>query len=135
MHQELYHRLIQYCKERLPEEACGFIFGRIERNGWTATTILPIPNIANHPQYEFLMEPTHVIDALFHPQDSAQWIGIFHSHPTGATHLSEMDLRTYWDIVPTHWIIGLKNAMQPEVAGYQIHKSSGCIECITFSIV
>lgn len=120
--EDLFHYLIVYSQGVLPQEACGVILGHHdEEDVLHATTFLPLPNIAEQPAREFIIDPLDMLPYL-KPGPSAL-IGIFHSHPSAPPIPSYQDMQTMWHNIASHWIMSLQSPTAPELLIYEIKKA------------
>jgi proteasome lid subunit RPN8/RPN11 len=119
MNKSFYHILLEYSLRKLPEEACGFIVGTVQNNILTASTFVPITNIAHNLNESFVMDPIEVMHSLNSQTKQSQIVGIFHTHPSAEALLSQEDLQTLWHTLPSHWILSL---LQPEAPKLRIYK-------------
>lgn len=110
-------RLTDYCRSKLPEEACGFMIGEQDGEKLRALDFIPVRNAAVDRIKHFAMDPAEMTAALFRiPQ--ARLIGVFHSHPTAPSVPSAYDRQTAWHTLPTYWIISLERPGKPDFAIY-----------------
>ena len=73
---------------RAPEEACGFVAGRLE----FASEIIPVTNLLHSP-VEFRMDPQEQVKAFeWIEAQGLTLLGIYHSHPGGPPGPSAVDL-------------------------------------------
>jgi proteasome lid subunit RPN8/RPN11 len=111
--------IIAYCTSKKPHEACGFLLGSMEKSIIYAGQFQPIPNISTNPENHFSMDPERMIPLVTNTSSSgASIIGIVHSHPNADAVPSEEDIRTHWYLIPTHWIISLKDKDNPVLHAY-----------------
>ncbi|MFD1176749.1 M67 family metallopeptidase [Paenibacillus puldeungensis] len=73
---------------RSPEEACGLLFGMVEKNKIILERYLPVMNTAADPRRAFELTPKAWVSSCFNPK----LIGIYHSHPTAPPEPSSEDL-------------------------------------------
>jgi proteasome lid subunit RPN8/RPN11 len=119
----LYEQLCEYCRTKLPEEACGFIYGAPVSTGYIASSIQPVTNCASNPFQHFEMKPDEVIPLLYKQEDSRQLIGMFHSHPTKEAVPSQEDLQTGWHTLASYWIVSFRDINHPVLQIYDIKKA------------
>jgi proteasome lid subunit RPN8/RPN11 len=120
----LFEELIQYCRSKLPEEACGFIHGCSVEGGFLATQFLPMTNNALNPCEHFTMNPSEIVPILYKKERSShQMIGIFHSHPSSEANLSQEDGFTEWHTLPTYWIFSFQRPSVPVLQIFNIKKA------------
>lgn len=117
----------QYCIAHLPYEACGLLLGSEAKPQSEmplfVRRFVGIPNTAANPRRHFVMDPSVFIPYLFVPNPCHESIiGIVHSHPSAPPVPSLEDLQTSWIDVPSHWIVSLQNADQPEWQAYRYEK-------------
>ncbi|TVY08261.1 Mov34/MPN/PAD-1 family protein [Paenibacillus cremeus] len=120
-------RIIFYCREQLPHEACGFLMGSeaSDKPGqWQVHSFVPAANRSPRPEHHFDMEPRDLIPWLLHTASggSDQLVGLVHSHPQAPPLPSSEDLRTPWYQVPSHWIVSFTDPRQPQVMAYSYQK-------------
>jgi [CysO sulfur-carrier protein]-S-L-cysteine hydrolase len=80
-----------------PEEACGYLAGKIAGNKAYVQAVIPIENIT-HSQTSFRMNPHEQINALYWmDENQMEPLGFYHSHPDGPAFLSETDRKELHD--------------------------------------
>jgi proteasome lid subunit RPN8/RPN11 len=80
-----------------PEEACGYLAGKIVGDTAFIQAVIPIENIKHH-QASFRMNPQEQINALYWmDENQMELLGFYHSHPDGPAYLSETDLKELHD--------------------------------------
>ncbi|MED0895488.1 M67 family metallopeptidase [Aneurinibacillus migulanus] len=90
MHEVVYEEMIAYCRQGLPNEACGLISGPAGTD--TGHTLWKLPNEAKQKN-RFLLSEDTVAEALEEIRRKGdQLTGIFHSHPTKVAYPSAMDI-------------------------------------------
>ncbi len=73
--------LIETAKERYPEEACGLLFGDLEREEAVVRKITALQNTLRSPT-DFQIDPEEFLRALAEAEEEyMHHIGFFHSHP------------------------------------------------------
>lgn len=100
----LVHQLLLYAGQFAEEEICGLMAGRFERRQSRVALmrIVPIKNVADAPQTQFMLDPHEQIQALTQiSRQNLDLVGIFHSHPHGPARPSDSDLQAaaYPDVV------------------------------------
>jgi proteasome lid subunit RPN8/RPN11 len=116
----LFARLAEYCISQIPNEACGVLYGVIEKDHIYIKQFTPVANVAKRPDIHFEFEREHFIRLLYEPNDSEiSWVGVFHSHPLTAAYPSAQDLQLLWDL-PVYAIISLELPGQPVLKSYEI---------------
>lgn len=98
-----FHQQIIACAEGgYPHEVCGFLLGKLERNGDQTVTktvgaVLPLENRAETKENRFVLSPTDVYRADKTARVSGQSvIGVFHSHPDVPANPSKTDRKFAW---------------------------------------
>ena len=102
----LAQEIVNYAREALPNECCGVILGV----GETAEQIVPIPNIASEPKYNYHMDERALLKVLYEAEHAQrEVIGFYHSHPRTDPIPSPTDIQlaNYSDVA--YVIVGLKN--------------------------
>jgi proteasome lid subunit RPN8/RPN11 len=80
-----------------PEEACGFLAGKITGKKALVQAVIPVENIT-HSQTSFRMNPQEQINAFYWmDENQMEPLGFYHSHPDGPAYLSETDLKELLD--------------------------------------
>lgn len=121
--------LIQYCKEHLPNEACGIVVGKIENEHIMISGFKGIRNNAARPNERFMFDPGEWTSVLFQTsQTNEQILGIFHSHPTTAALPSTEDLQTLWYELPTYWIISFETGSVPQIGVFNFTHSQSIVD-------
>ncbi len=101
LRREDYARMARHVQTAAPLEACGLIAGRAGRS----VAVYPIPNVLASPS-RFRMDPQAQWQAWRAMQARQwDWLGIYHSHPQGPPHPSEVDARelTYPEVFHLIW--------------------------------
>jgi proteasome lid subunit RPN8/RPN11 len=124
MSNSFYAELTQYCRSKLPNEACGFIIGNKQIDTYQALSLLTITNISLEPTMHFAMNPIEALSVIQDKSLFSQVIGIFHSHPSSNAEPSQEDLQTLWHAIPTHWIVSFMELENPVLQIRQIKKAS-----------
>jgi proteasome lid subunit RPN8/RPN11 len=95
------------CRNRLPHEACGVIFGREEGLTLAVEGFAVIRNAATEPGSRFSFSPGDWVAAYYEAHKNRRSIvGFFHSHPHGSLLPSSEDTQG-WLPWGTYWIVGL----------------------------
>ncbi|WP_027085255.1 M67 family metallopeptidase [Cohnella panacarvi] len=121
----LREELVETCRRRLPNEACGVVYGYR-----TADELIPdgfawIRNVAPNAEEAFAFDPGEWIAACYEAQKNQRLIvGVFHSHPIGANAPSKRDEQSLvpWD---SYWIIGFAGS-DGDIAVYR-HTEQGWV--------
>ena len=80
--------MLEHVRRSGPEEACGLLGGKGDEVNW----VYPISNIARSAE-RFRMDPLQQLKALMQIDESGELVGIYHSHPSGPTTPSELDVK------------------------------------------
>jgi len=144
---EAYQHLIQSCKSKLPNEACGVLAGTRKRPSLLTASSLakqfpaykpddtsarevlfidavyPIQNASRRRTHHFSFDPESWIAAFYAIQQSGRELaGFYHSHPTAPAHPSLQDLEGLRHAhACTYWIISFNDRQEePIVQPYLI---------------
>ncbi|MFC5529158.1 M67 family metallopeptidase [Cohnella yongneupensis] len=106
--QQMNNDLIAACRSRLPQEACGVIYGKKSESG---ETLIPdgfslVRNVSSSANDSFAFDRNDWIAACYEAQKNQRHIvGVFHSHPAGTCAPSVRDEQA---LVPweSYWIVG-----------------------------
>lgn len=80
--------IIEYCKSKLPNEACGYLI----RTRDNSVSFAEMNNMANSPKL-FLFDPREQFELVRRLRAKGESIiGVFHSHPMGRAYPSEKDI-------------------------------------------
>lgn len=115
--------LIGYCRAEWPLEACGAIFGRRE-NDMEVTRFVPLINIAEDPQQQFLIKADQWVDVIYGKQSADRCIGVAHSHPHSPAVPSADDLQSLWYDFPSYWIVSFDAELKSYVEAYAVNFAS-----------
>lgn len=108
--------MITHCQEELPNEACGLLSGKFNRNN----TLWKMKNIDKSPT-SFAMDMKQVISVVKMMKSNKESLtGIYHSHPTAAPYPSLNDIM---------------NAHYPDAAYFIVSFASGKPKIMCYSIV
>lgn len=121
-----YQKIVEYCKNTLPNEACGLLAGVVE-NEITAKNIIKIitkvyllSNMdasSNH----FSMNPEEQLKAVKDARkNGAEIIGSFHSHPNFPAMPSAEDKRLAYNPDMEYLILSLQEASRPVLKAFGI---------------
>ncbi len=114
----LAQEIVTYAREAQPNECCGVILGLKE----TGEQIIPIPNIASEPKYNYHMDEKALLKALYQAEHAQlEIIGLYHSHPRTDPIPSPTDtqLANYPDV--PYVIAGLRNG-EAHLAAWSIRR-------------
>ncbi|MCR2803239.1 M67 family metallopeptidase [Paenibacillus soyae] len=118
INQMAYTNLIDICRQRYPQEACG-VLARSE-GSQAIDIVIPIANGHANPIRSFSFDPEQWTAAFFSMQKNRhQLVGFFHSHPASEPHPS---LRDTDGFLPqselSYWIVSLLDWNHPIVQPY-----------------
>ncbi|MCU0511901.1 MAG: Mov34/MPN/PAD-1 family protein [Anaerolineae bacterium] len=108
--------MIQQARAALPAEACGVLAAHRGR----ICAVLPVRNVAQHPQQGFVMEPGDLVRALYRV-DRAGWTlaGFYHSHPAAPALPSPADVAVGEGLPGlAQVIISLQDPRRPQVQAW-----------------
>ena len=109
--------ILSHCREGLPYEACGLIFGA----DGEARRVLPMRNAARSTTF-FSLDPAEQLRVMEEArEDGLDLVGIFHSHPVTRPYPSRTDVEFagFWEDC---WflIASFRNEAEPELCCYRI---------------
>ena len=117
-----YDKMLQHCKEGLPNESCGLLAGTVEGEVKTVTKIYLLTNIDASNEH-FSMDPKEQFAALKDARaNGVEIIGNFHSHPESPSRPSEEDKRLAYDPNIEYLILSLQEADHPVLKAFGIDK-------------
>jgi desampylase len=88
--------MIDHCRASLPNEGCGLLLGRRDRDSAEITRALPAANILASP-HRYEIEPEAVLAADHQARAAGQLLlGAWHSHPDGTAEPSATDRAEAW---------------------------------------
>ena len=117
-----YDKMLQHCKDGLPNESCGLLAGTVEGEVKTVTKIYLLTNIDASNEH-FSMDPKEQFAALKDARaNGVEIIGNFHSHPESPSRPSEEDKRLAYDPNIEYMILSLQEADHPVLKAFGIDK-------------
>ncbi len=117
-----YDKMLQHCKDGLPNESCGLLAGTVEGEVKTVTKIYLLTNIDASNEH-FSMDPKEQFAALKDARaNGVGIIGNFHSHPESPSRPSEEDKRLAYDPSIEYLILSLQEADNPVLKAFGIDK-------------
>ena len=119
---DVYDAMVAHCLEGMPNEACGFIGGRVDGRRWAATRLYPMTNAAASPVFN-RPDDREMLAALKDMDErDLDVASIFHSHVATRAYPSPTDVREahYPDTVFV--IVSFEERDHPYSKGYLIHK-------------
>lgn len=120
---DVYDGMVAYCLEGMPNEACGFIGGRIGGDDRVGSKLYPMTNAAASPVF-YRPDDREMLAALKDMDEAGlDVVSIFHSHVATRAYPSPTDIREahYPDAVFV--IVSFEDRASPYAKGYLIHKS------------
>ena len=128
-----YDKMLQHCKDGLPNESCGLLAGTVEGEVKTVTKIYLLTNIDASNEH-FSMDPKEQFAALKDARaNGVGIIGNFHSHPESPSRPSEEDKRLAYDPNIEYLILSLQEADHPVLKAFGIDKENVTIHEIQYS--
>ena len=117
-----YDKMLQHCKDGLPNESCSLLAGTVEGEVKTVTKIYLLTNIDASNEH-FSMDPKEQFAALKDARaNGVGIIGNFHSHPESPSRPSEEDKRLAYDPNIEYLILSLQEADHPVLKAFGIDK-------------
>ena len=119
---DAYDAMVAHCIEGMPNEACGFIGGKVDGSQRTATRLYPMTNAAASPVF-YRPDDREMLAALKDMDErDLDVASIFHSHVATRAYPSPTDIREahYPDAVFV--IVSFEDRDRPYSRGYLIHK-------------
>lgn len=117
--QHIFHKMLAYCKDDYPNEACGILAG----NDNEVSKIYKMTNIENSP-VTYMLDSKEQFKAMKDMRENnLSMLAIFHSHPSSAAYPSARDisLAFYEDAV---YIIVSLMEKEPVVKGFSIREGN-----------
>jgi len=112
-------QIADHAQNRYPDEVCGLLVG----TGNHIQKAIPIDNIAEQPQIEYILNPTQQLHALKKIDvDNQQWLGVYHSHPKSPPIVSQTDINKATEPTLIHVIVSLQHT-KPQLKAWQIKDS------------
>jgi proteasome lid subunit RPN8/RPN11 len=117
-----YDRILEHCRQGLPNEACGLLAGTVEGEKKTVTKVYLLENIDASNEH-FSMDPKEQFAALKDARANG-WglIGNFHSHPESPSRPSEEDKRLAYDATFEYLILSLQEPDNPVLKAFGVDK-------------
>ena len=117
--QDQYQKIINYCWQEKPLEACGILAGQIQEDVGEVKKIYLMENKESSSQ-EYFMEPEEQFEVFrdFREKD-LELVSIFHSHPHTAAIPSDHDIQMAHYPEAIYLIISLENE-GPSLRAYKI---------------
>lgn len=107
--------IIVHCRSELPNEACGYLFGR----SGAITYNYPMTNV-DRSETRFSFDPAQQFEAVRKAREmELDIVGIYHSHPLSKAEPSEEDIRLAQDPEMLHLIVSFQSS-NADVKAFQI---------------
>ena len=119
---DVYDAMVAHCVAGMPNEACGFIGGKVDGEHRAATRLYPMTNAAASPVF-YRPDDREMLAALKDMDECDLGVAsIFHSHVATRAYPSPTDIREahYPDAVFV--IVSFEDRDNPYSRGYLIHK-------------
>ncbi|WP_434512329.1 M67 family metallopeptidase [Desulfitobacterium sp. AusDCA] len=128
-----YQEIISYAREKLPNEACGLLAGRVENDMKIIEEVYYLTNIDQSPEH-FSMDPKEQFAAIKAIR-SKDWqlLGNFHSHPSSPSRPSQEDIRLAFDPEASYFILSLKDKDKPVLKSFKIKEKAASEEELCFT--
>lgn len=121
-----FNRIVEFCKNGLPNESCGLLAGEISENVKIVKKVYFLKNLDESPNH-FSMAPEEQFAAIKDIRaNNWQLLGNFHSHPNSPARMSNEDLRLAFDTNLTYFILSLQS--QPILKAFTIDKAKNVSE-------
>lgn len=115
-----YDKILDHCRQGLPNESCGLLAGTVEGDVKTVTKVYLLTNIDASNEH-FSMDPKEQLAALKDARaDGVNIIGNFHSHPESPSRPSEEDKRLAYDPSIEYLILSLMEQENPVLKAFGI---------------
>lgn len=120
MKKEDYKKILEFCKEGLPNESCGLLGGIKEGDVKTIEKVYLLTNIDASNEH-FSMDPKEQFAAVKDMRANGyQLLGNFHSHPESPSRPSEEDKRLAFDPKINYLILSLMDMENPVLNAFVI---------------
>lgn len=120
MSKEDYEKILNHCKEGLPNESCGLIGGTVEGNDKCIKKVYLLTNLDASNEH-FSMNPKEQFEAVKDMRANGyKLLGNFHSHPESPSRPSEEDKRLAYDSKASYMILSLMDAGNPVLNSFHI---------------
>lgn len=123
-----YDKIIRYCYEKFPNEACGFLAGEISGEVKAVKKVYLLTNIDDSPIH-FSISPEEQFKVIKDIRKSnMSLIGNFHSHPSALPIPSVEDIRLAYDTDTEYFILSLMDKNNPVFKAFGIDKEKNIRE-------
>jgi proteasome lid subunit RPN8/RPN11 len=114
-----FHKMAEWAREHMPEEACGLLAGYRDEEGDAFVERVFICENADHTSEHFTISPKEQLRALKEARSSGMEIlGNWHSHPETPARPSAEDLRLAQDPSALYCILSLEDPAWPALVAY-----------------
>ena len=115
-----YEKILNHCKEGLPNEACGLIGGTKDGDTKHIKKVYLLTNLDASNEH-FSMDPKEQLEAVKDMRSHGyQLLGNFHSHPESPSRPSEEDKRLAYDSKVNYLILSLMDKENPVLKAFVI---------------
>jgi proteasome lid subunit RPN8/RPN11 len=119
---DVYDGMVAHCLEGMPNEACGFIGGKVDRTQSVATKLYPMTNAAASPVF-YRPDDREMLSALGDMEDHGlDVVSIFHSHVATRAYPSPTDIREAHYPEAVFVIVSFEDRDNPYAKGFLILK-------------
>ena len=123
MSREDYDKILEHCKEGLPNESCGLIGGVREADCKHIKKVYLLTNIDASNEH-FSMDPKEQLKAIKDMRaNGLELLGNFHSHPESPSRPSEEDKRLAYDSKVNYLILSLMDIEHPVLNAFNIDEN------------
>lgn len=117
-----YKKIVEHCRQGLPNEACGLIGGVKASEDATIKKVYLLTNTDQSIEH-FSMDPKEQLQAIKDMRaNGLELLGNFHSHPQSPSRPSEEDKRLAYDSKVRYLILSLMEPNQPVLNSFHIDK-------------
>lgn len=125
---EDYKRIVDYCMQCLPYEACGLLGGIKEGADIYIKKVYMLSN-ADKREDHFTMEPSEQFAAVKDMRaNGLELVGNYHSHPTAPARPSQEDIRLAYDHNLFYGIVSLLDKCNPIFNVFYIDENEAVIQ-------
>lgn len=118
-----YDKMLAYCEQSLPNEACGLLAGTVEGEIKTVEKVYLLTNIEASSEH-FTMQPKEQFAAVKDARaNGIKIIGNFHSHPKSPSRPSKEDKRLAYDSSIEYLIFSLQDRKCPVLKAFGIDQN------------
>lgn len=122
--QQDYVKILSYAQEKLPNEACGIIAGRIKGEVKTVENVYYLRNVDQSPEH-FTMDTQEQFAVIKDIRSKGGvLLGNFHSHPSSPSRPSQEDIRLAFDPEASYLILSLQNKENPVFKSFKVKEGT-----------